>query len=77
MLDRIKARLIDEWKQAWRFWSVRIPVITFALEGTLQAFPADVRAQIPFGEYIFPLGMALSLFARILKQSDRSGTSND
>lgn len=77
MLERIKARLIDEWTQAWRFWSVRIPVITFAIEGTLQAFPADVRAHVPFGEYIFPIGMALSVFARIVKQSSRSGGSND
>lgn len=77
-----KPELIEDWRNFWRFWSVRLGVIGSALTGYLVAFPdqalqawamlpADLKAYLP--ERYMPLvGVAifvLSMIARVIKQS--------
>ena len=81
-MNKIKLELIEDWRNFWRFWSVRLGVIGSALTGFLIAFPdqalqawlllpADLKAYLP--ERYMPLvGVAifvLSLIARVIKQS--------
>lgn len=35
-------KLIDNWRQGWKFWSVRFDVIGLALIGAMEAFPQSV-----------------------------------
>lgn len=80
-MNKIKLELIEDWRNFWRFWSVRLGVIGSALTGWLVAFPdqalqawallpADLKAYLP--ERYMPLvGVAifvLSLIARAIKQ---------
>jgi hypothetical protein len=77
-----KLQLIEDWRNFWRFWSVRLGVIGSALTAVLVAFPdvalsawammpADLKAYLP--ERYMPLfGVAvfvLSLIARAIKQT--------
>lgn len=81
-MRKIKLEFIEDWRDFWRFWSVRLGVIGSALTGFLIAFPdqalqawlllpADLKAYLP--ERYMPLvGVAifvLSLIARVIKQS--------
>lgn len=67
---RIRARLIDDVRQAYRFWSVRIAVIGAAVSAAWAALPPDTRTMIPGAHWI---GLALFIataLARILHQPD-------
>lgn len=81
-MNKIKIQLIEDWRNFWRFWSVRLGVIGSALTGWLIAFPdqalqawallpADLKAYLP--ERYMPLvGVAIfvmSLIARAIKQT--------
>lgn len=81
-MNKLKLELIEDWRNFWRFWSVRLGVIGSALTAFLIAFPdhalyvwamlpADLKAYLP--ERYMPLvGVAifvLSLIARVIKQS--------
>lgn len=81
-MNKLKLELIEDWRNFWRFWSVRLGVIGSALTGWLVAFPdqalqawallpADLKAYLP--ERYMPLvGVAifvLSLIARAIKQT--------
>lgn len=81
-MKKLKLELIEDWRNFWRFWSVRLGVIGSALTAFLIAFPdhalqvwallpADLKAYLP--ERYMPLvGVAifvLSLIARVIKQS--------
>lgn len=35
-------KLIDNWRQGWKFWSVQLDVLGLALLGALEAFPSAV-----------------------------------
>ena len=81
-MNKLKLELIEDWRNFWRFWSVRLGVIGSALTAFLIAFPdhalqawallpSDLKAFLP--ERYMPLvGVAifvLSLIARVIKQS--------
>lgn len=81
-MNKIKIQLIEDWRNFWRFWSVRLGVIGSALTGFLVAFPdqalqawallpADLKAFLP-EQYMPLVGVAifvLSLIARAIKQT--------
>lgn len=81
-MNKIKIQLIEDWRNFWRFWSVRLGVIGSALTGWLVAFPdqalqvwallpADLKAFFP-EQYmpLFGVGIfVLSLIARAIKQT--------
>lgn len=92
-MNKLKLELIEDWRNFWRFWSVRLGVIGSALTGYLVAFPdqalqawamlpADLKAYLP--ERYMPLVdvkiFVLSMIARVVKQSKlqpKEGVEND
>ena len=38
-MNKIKLELIEDWRNFWRFWSVRLGIIGSAITGVLIAFP--------------------------------------
>lgn len=75
-------KLITDWRQSWRLWSVRVSAIGAMLFAFLlaapdqalavwQALPADIQALIPNAKEI---GLALTIAAiaaRVLRQKER------
>lgn len=76
-----RIKLIEEWRLAWKFWSIRlgfigtalISVFTFWPESALylwNAMPSEVKSIIP-PQYVQIIGVvifAMSMFARLVKQ---------
>lgn len=73
-------KLVDNWKQAWRWWSVRLAAIGAAIAGTLivapesilQAWallPADMQASLEaYRGYIALAAFGLAIVARLVEQ---------
>jgi hypothetical protein len=75
------ARLIDNWKTAWRFWSVRLNALGLAILAFVQfdpvaalavwnMMPAAVRDVLP-RDFLVWFGVALfalSMLARVVRQ---------
>lgn len=92
-MNKIKLELIEDWRNFWRFWSVRLGIVGSAITGVLIAFPdvalsawammpADLKAAIP--ERYMPLvGVVIfvaSLIARAIKQTKlepKEGPNNE
>lgn len=81
-MKKLKLELIEDWRNFWRFWSVRLGVIGSAITAVLIAFPdvalsawammpADLKSAIP-ERYMPLIGVAIfvaSLIARAIKQT--------
>ena len=81
-MNKIKLEIIEDWRNFWRFWSVRLGIIGSAITGVLIAFPdvalsawammpADLKAAIP-ERYMPLIGVVIfvaSLIARAIKQT--------
>ena len=81
-MNKIKLELIEDWRNFWRFWSVRLGIIGSAITGVLIAFPdvalsawammpGDLKAAIP-ERYMPLIGVVIfvaSLVARAIKQT--------
>ena len=81
-MNKIKLELIEDWRNFWRFWSVRLGIIGSAITGVLIAFPdvalsawammpADLKSAIP-ERYMPLIGVIIlvaSLIARAIKQT--------
>ena len=80
-MNKIKLELIEDWRNFWRFWSVRLGIVGSAITGVLIAFPdvalsawammpADLKSAIP-ERYMPLIGVIIfvaSLIARAIKQ---------
>ena len=91
-MKKLKLELIEDWRNFWRFWSVRLGIIGSAITGVLIAFPdvalsawgmmpADLKAAIP-ERYMPLIGVGIfvaSLTARAIKQTNLQpkGVEND
>lgn len=40
-------KLIPEWKQAWRWSSIRLMAVSGMIQGVLLAFPAQLQTYVP------------------------------
>lgn len=68
MIDKLRARLIEDWRKAWRYWSVQVSLFGAALSAAWTQLPADTRASIPGAQWIgFALFM-LVLASRLIQQ---------
>lgn len=81
-MKKLRIELIEDWRNFWRFWSVRLGVMGSAITAVLIAFPdvalsawamlpADLKAAIP-ERYMPLIGVGIfvaSLIARAIKQS--------
>jgi hypothetical protein len=65
---RIRARLIDDWRQAWRFWSVRLSAFGAALSAAWVSMPADMRDGFPGAQWIGLMLFISVLLARLVVQ---------
>ena len=65
-------RLIDNWKEAWRWASVRCMALTVAVLGTWQAIPDDLKVGIPQG-WIHAIAAALLVLGMLGRILDLSG----
>ena len=92
-MKKIKLELIEDWRNFWRFWSVRLGIIGSAITGVLIAFPdvalsawammpGDLKAAIP-ERYTPLIGVVIfvaSLIARAIKQTkleQKEGTKGE
>lgn len=78
-----KPELIEDWRDFWRFWSVRLAAVGTAITGLLVAFPDaalaawailphELKSSIP-PQYMPLIGVvvfALSIVARLVKQKN-------
>ena len=88
-----KPELIEDWRNFWRFWSVRLGIVGSAITGVLIAFPdvalsawammpADLKSAIP-ERYMPLIGVVIfvaSLVARAIKQTKlepKEGPNNE
>ena len=81
-MNKIKIELIEDWRNFWRFWSVRLGIVGSAVTAVLIAFPdvalsawammpGDLKAAIP-ERYMPLIGVVIfvaSLVARAIKQT--------
>lgn len=79
---RLRARIVDDWRLGWRFWSIRLQAAAIATGAVLAAapgfagaiwstIPADVRAMIPgtIGRWLPVAFGVLAMLARFVKQT--------
>lgn len=72
-LDKLKLRLIEDWKTAWKFWSVQLVTLGVIAQTVWAALPSESRALIPSAEWIgIGLGIA-ALIARLFTQEKKDG----
>ena len=92
-MNKLKLQLIEDWRNFWRFWSVRLGIVGSAVTAVLIAFPdvalsawammpADLKAAIP-ERYMPLIGVGIfvaSLIARAIKQTKlepKEGPNNE
>jgi hypothetical protein len=68
-------RLVDDWRRAWRWWSVQLHAFATGLLYVVQfapVIPPELQAVIPqpWGGIATAAWAALGLLARILKQRE-------
>jgi hypothetical protein len=68
------AYLVDEWKSAWRWFSVQSMALAAVLLGAWQALPDELRASLPraLPHWLAIALLALGIAGRLVKQKGRS-----
>jgi hypothetical protein len=63
-------KLVDDFKSAWRWFSVQAMFLAFVLQGAWEAVPADMKASIPqqYVTYITLFLLAMGIAGRLVKQ---------
>jgi hypothetical protein len=63
-------KLIDEAKQAYKFFSVQAMALAIAIQGAWEVIPADMKASIPpqYVTYTTLALLVLGIFGRFVKQ---------
>lgn len=82
--DALRARLIDDWRRSWRFWSIRLSLLGALLSAIGAAFPSamleawnalppDLRALIPAraAQIIAATLFVGTMAARLYKQREQ------
>jgi len=66
MYEKIKAHLIDDWKQAWKFLSVWLALIMMGLDVAGDSLPM-IKEYLPDGWVKYAAGAII--LARVIKQT--------
>lgn len=79
MLERVKRRLVDDWRQAWRWWSVQLHLAGTVLASLLllvPQMPAEMQALLPPRLRLVLVGVwaVAGLAARLVKQGGSNAT---
>lgn len=64
-------KLVSNWKQAWKWFSMQSMVLSTGLLGGWQALPADLKALIP-ASYAMGVAMAILVLGAIGRLVDQS-----
>lgn len=74
----MKINLVDDWRNAWKWISVRSMVVAAAIQGTWIFIPEDMRDAIPHGIVSgLTIGLlALGIAGRLIKQGDANVANN-
>jgi len=64
-------KLVDDWKQAWKWISVQSMTVAMAIQGAWMFIPEDMKASIP-KEVVHGITMAL-LFVGIVGRLKKQG----
>lgn len=80
MALRLEDKLVAEWRQAWKLWSVQLNAIGLVLMGAVEILQAGVGSmppalldKLPYAQSVATACFVLGLVARLLKQ----GTKKD
>jgi hypothetical protein len=70
-------RLIEDWRSAWRFWSIRMQLAGTMISGLLvmvPAMPAEIQELVPLKYRVVAIGLwaVASIGARLIKQKPRA-----
>ena len=65
-------RLVDNAKNAWKFFSVQAMAVAGALQGAWLAMPPDLQARVP-GEWVDALTMAILALGIVGRLVDQGG----
>ncbi len=71
--DRICARLVDNWRDLRKRWSVQLTGLAVAAQATWALVPAEARLLLPRPEAIGLVLGALALVATLFKQGGTDG----
>lgn len=71
--DRIRARLVDNWRDLRKRWSVQLTGLAVAAQATWALVPAEARFLLPRPEAIGLVLGALALVATLFKQGKTDG----
>lgn len=73
-----KLQLVEDWRKAWRWFSVNAMVLAAAIQGAWLQIPDDMKASIPpaLVSYSTITLLVLGVLGRLLKQ-DGEGVSNE
>lgn len=66
-------KLVDDAKQAWRWFSMQAMALAVAVLGAWEVIPADMKASIP-PQYVTYLTLGLLVFGivgRVVKQGEK------
>lgn len=72
-------QLIENWKSAWKMWSVRILAVLAIVSTSWAAVPDSVKALIPdqYLGYVVGLVSVCAAIARIIKQFSLTGSGTN
>lgn len=75
-MEWLKARLVDDWRNAWRWWSVRwnaLGTVLLPLLTAVPAMPAEVQAMLPLKARALAAGlyMLVGIAFRVTQQKRR------
>ncbi|WP_064746401.1 hypothetical protein [Lysobacter antibioticus] len=70
-------KLIDNWRQAWRFVSVQAMTFAIALQGVWLNLPEDLRTHVPdrLAATVTAGILLLGLIGRLFQQRGADGTT--
>ena len=72
-MERFKARLIADWRKAYRLWSVRLAAIGLAVMSAWPSIPQEIREQIPGQRWIAAAIFAAVILGRLINQEKKDG----
>lgn len=68
--ERIRARLVDDWRDLRKRWSVQLTGLAVAAQATWALVPSEARLLLPKPEAIGLVLGALALVATLFKQGE-------
>ena len=74
----MKLQLVEDWRKAWRWFSVNAMVLAAAIQGAWLQIPEDMKASIPpqLLQYATIVLLVFGVAGRLIKQGVEDGKQN-